>query len=122
MMKWLRNHFRPEFLNRIDDIILFRNLNKEQIKEIVNIQLCDLKKRMAEQKMSLNVSEEVKEILADKGFDPVYGARPLKRAIQKYLQDPISIKILEEEFSEGDHIRVEKNGTGDSFIFKKSAQ
>ncbi len=118
----LRNHFRPEFINRIDDIILFRNLNKEQIKEIVNIQLRDLKKRMAERKMSLSVSEEVKDTLAEKGFDPVYGARPLKRAIQKYLQDPISIKILEDEFGDGDHIQVEKNGTGDSFIFKKSAQ
>lgn len=118
----LRNHFRPEFINRIDDIILFRNLNKEQIKEIVNIQLRDLEKRMAERKMSLSVSEAVKDTLAEKGFDPVYGARPLKRAIQKYLQDPISIKILEEEFGDGDHIRVEINGTGDSFIFKKSAQ
>ena len=116
----LRNHFRPEFLNRIDDIILFRNLSREQIKEIVDVQLTDLRKRLAERRMTLHLSDAVKGVLAEKGYDPVFGARPLKRAVQKYLQDPISMKILEEYFVDGDDISVETNGTSDKFIFKKS--
>jgi len=115
----LRNHFRPEFLNRIDDIVLFRNLSRERIKEIVEVQLTDLRKRLAEKRMTLHLSEKVKDVLAEKGYDPVFGARPLKRAVQKYLQDPISMKILEEVFGDGDDITVETNGTSDKFIFKK---
>jgi len=115
----LRNHFRPEFLNRIDDIVLFRNLSRERIKEIVEVQLTDLRKRLAEKRMTLQLSEKVKDVLAEKGYDPVFGARPLKRAVQKYLQDPISMKILEEVFDDGDDIAVDINGTSDKFIFKK---
>jgi len=115
----LRRHFRPEFLNRIDDIVLFRNLSRERIKEIVEVQLTDLRKRLAEKRMTLHLSEKVKEVLAEKGYDPVFGARPLKRAVQKYLQDPISMKILEEVFDDGDDITVDTNGTSDKFIFKK---
>ena len=115
----LRNYFRPEFLNRIDDIVLFRNLSRERIKEIVEVQLTDLRKRLAEKRMTLHLSKKVKDVLAEKGYDPVFGARPLKRAVQKYLQDPISMKILEEGFSEGDDITVETNGASDKFIFKK---
>jgi ATP-dependent Clp protease ATP-binding subunit ClpB len=113
----LKNHFRPEFLNRIDDVILFRSLQIDQIKEIADIQLNHLKKRLAEKKISLTLSEDVKEALANKGYDPVYGVRPLKRAIQKYLQDPLSMKILEGEFVEGDQITVNKNGSNEKFIF-----
>ena len=116
----LRNHFRPEFLNRIDDIVLFRNLSRERIKEIVEVQLTDLRKRLAEKRMTLHLSEKVKDVLAEKGYDPVFGARPLKRAVQKYLQDPISMKILQEDFGDGDDIAVEINGISDKFIFKKS--
>jgi ATP-dependent Clp protease ATP-binding subunit ClpB len=117
----LRNHFRPEFLNRIDDIVLFRNLSREQIKEIVDVQLTDLRKRLAEKRMTLHLSDAVKSVLAEKGYDPVFGARPLKRAVQKYLQDPISMKILEEEFVDGDAIQVETDGATDKFIFKKAS-
>jgi len=117
----LRNHFRPEFLNRIDDIVLFRNLSRERIKEIVEVQLTDLRKRLAEKRMTLHLSEKVKDVLADKGYDPVFGARPLKRAVQKYLQDPISMKILEEVFDDGDDIAVDTNGTSEKFVFKKSS-
>ena len=116
----LRNHFRPEFLNRIDDIVLFRNLSRERIKEIVEVQLGDLRKRLADKRMTLELSEAVKDVLAEKGYDPVFGARPLKRAVQKYLQDPLSMKILEEEFADGDAIRVDVNGTGEHFEFKKT--
>lgn len=117
----LRNHFRPEFLNRIDDIVLFRNLSRERIKEIVEVQLTDLRKRLAEKRMTLHLSDSVKDVLAEKGYDPVFGARPLKRAVQKYLQDPISMKILEEAFDDGDDIAVDTNGTSDKFIFKNSS-
>ncbi|GJL78079.1 MAG: chaperone protein ClpB [Nitrospinaceae bacterium] len=117
----LRNHFRPEFLNRIDDIVLFRNLSREQIKEIVEVQLTDLRKRLAEKRMTLHLSDAVKDVLAEKGYDPVFGARPLKRAVQKYLQDPISMKILEEDFIEGDDISAETNGASEKFVFKKSS-
>lgn len=117
----LRNYFRPEFLNRIDDIVLFRNLSRERIKEIVEVQLSDLRKRLAEKRMTLHLSETVKDVLAEKGYDPVFGARPLKRAVQKYLQDPISMKILEEVFDDGDDIAVDTNGTSDKFVFKKTS-
>jgi ATP-dependent Clp protease ATP-binding subunit ClpB len=117
----LRNHFRPEFLNRIDDIVLFRNLSRERIKEIVEVQLTDLRKRLAEKRMTLQLSEKVKDVLAEKGYDPVFGARPLKRAVQKYLQDPISMKILEEAFDDGDDIAVDVNGSSDKFVFEKTS-
>ncbi len=114
----LRNHFRPEFLNRIDDIVLFKNLSRERIKEIVDVQVADLRARLADKRMTLTLSDSVKDVLAEKGYDPVFGARPLKRAVQKYLQDPISLKILEEQFADGDRILVDTNGGG-HFVFKK---
>ena len=115
----LRNHFRPEFLNRIDDIVLFKNLSRDQIQDIVDVQLKDLRKRLAERNMSLELSDKVKEMLAEKGYDPVFGARPLKRAIQKYMQDPLSMKILQGDFLDGDKIEVNTSGENDSLIFRK---
>ena len=116
----LRTYFRPEFLNRIDDIVIFRNLTREQIKDIVEIQMAHLRKLLAEKRMTLTLSDGVKEVLAEKGYDPVFGARPLKRVIQKYLQDPLSMKVLLEEFVEGDSITVDRIGTTDAFMFKKA--
>ncbi|MFQ5672681.1 MAG: ATP-dependent chaperone ClpB [Nitrospinales bacterium] len=116
----LRNHFRPEFLNRIDEIVIFNSLGRAQIKEIVEIQMGDLRRRLAEKKMTLSLSDAVKESLARRGYDSVYGARPLKRAIQKYLQDPLSLHILREKFVEGDHIHIVTNGSEDSFVFEKA--
>ncbi len=115
----LRNYFRPEFLNRIDDIIVFRNLTREQTASIVEIQLGYLRERLAERRMTLSLSGEATQTLADKGYDPVFGARPLKRAIQKYLQDPLAMKILEEEFYDGDSIRCEIENN--RFVFKKAS-
>ena len=115
----LRNHFRPEFLNRIDDIVLFKNLRRDQIHDIVDVQLKELRKRLSERSMSLELSNKVKEMLAEKGYDPVFGARPLKRAIQKYMQDPLSMKILQGDFLDGDKIEVNLNDQNDSLIFKK---
>jgi ATP-dependent Clp protease ATP-binding subunit ClpB len=116
----LRSQFRPEFLNRIDDIVIFRNLTRDQIKSIVDIQVDDLRKRLAERNITLDLTEETKILLAEKGYDPAFGARPLKRVVQKYIQDPCSRKILEEEFGDGDHIQVEVSG--DTLTFSRQGK
>ena len=97
----LRGHFRPEFLNRVDDLIIFHPLSKDELRAIVTIQLKRLYKLLADQKIALHVSESAIDYVADKGYDPVYGARPLKRAIQRELENPIATKILENTFVEG---------------------
>ena len=117
----LRDYFRPEFLNRVDDIVLFRNLTREQIKNIVDVQLENLQKRLAEKNMSIELDDKVRDVLAQKGYDPAFGARPLKRAMQKYIHDPFSMKILQGEFSDGDQVKVNLNGSKDIFIFEKVA-
>ncbi len=101
VMDALRNTFRPEFLNRIDETVLFNSLGREEIKRIVDIQLGLLRRRLADSKITLELTDQARGLLADIGFDPVYGARPLKRAIQHYVQDPISMKILEGGITEG---------------------
>ena len=103
----LKATFRPEFLNRVDEIVIFHPLTREQIREIVGIQLDHLEKLVRAQGYTLEVSEEAQEYLAEEGFDPDYGARPLKRTIQKQLQDPLALAILSGEFKVGDTIRVE---------------
>ena len=100
----LKSQFRPEFLNRVDEIVIFNTLGVEQIKAIVGIQLEHLTKRLADRKIALDVTEAAKEELAIAGFDPTYGARPLKRTIQRKIQDPLAIKILDGEFHDGDRI------------------
>jgi ATP-dependent Clp protease ATP-binding subunit ClpB len=108
----LRQHFRPEFLNRVDDIILFQRLTEAQLEEIVEIQLRRLERTLAERRVSLELSPAAKRRLAREGFDPVYGARPLKRAIQRLLQNPLSMKMLEGEIGEGGRVRVEVGEEG----------
>ena len=115
----LREHFKPEFLNRIDEVIVFNNLNKEQIIQIVSIQIDILKKRLKGKKIDLEVTTPVREFLASKGYDPHYGARPLKRVIQKYIQDPLALQILEGVFNEGDKIETEFDMKGEKIFFKK---
>ena len=111
VMDALRQHFRPEFLNRVDEIIIFDRLNEEELKKIVEIQLHRLTKRLEQQKITLELSDAAKALVAREGYDPVYGARPLKRAIQKFILDPLSLDILEGKVHEGQTIRVdEKNG------------
>jgi ATP-dependent Clp protease ATP-binding subunit ClpB len=106
----LRNHFRPEFLNRVDDIIVFRPLSREDLAEIVDIQLHHLERLLAGRHLRLEVTPEARQFLADRGYDPVYGARPLKRVIQRELQNPIALEVLEGTFREGDIVRVEREG------------
>jgi ATP-dependent Clp protease ATP-binding subunit ClpB len=117
VMSVLREHFRPEFLNRVDDVIVFRPLSKEQLARIVDIQLAGLRKRLAERKITLEVSDAAQELLAERGWDPVYGARPLKRAIQRMLQDRLAMQLLAGEFAEGDTVKVDVE-KGD-LVFRK---
>ena len=107
----LRDHFRPEFLNRIDEIVVFDALGKEQLAEIAELQLERLRARLAERKLSLELTDAAKEVLAEAGWDPTYGARPLKRALQRLVENPLAQRLLEGEFAEGDTIRVDaENG------------
>jgi ATP-dependent Clp protease ATP-binding subunit ClpB len=106
----LRTSFRPEFLNRIDEIIVFHSLTREQMRQIIDIQLRSLMKRLEERKIKVELSEAAKDHLIAEGYDPTYGARPLKRAIQREVLDPLAIRVLEGEFHEGHHIRVDAVG------------
>ena len=117
VLESLRSHFRPEFLNRVDDIIIFHSLSLEHLKGIIEIQLAGLRKRLSERKLSITLTDNVKELLAKEGFDPTYGARPLKRAIQRVIQDPLALKLLAGEFGEGDTIAVDAVKGG--MVFRK---
>jgi ATP-dependent Clp protease ATP-binding subunit ClpB len=110
IQKSLRGHFRPEFLNRVDETIVFARLGQNQIKKIVELQLNILAVRLEQKSISLNVSEKAKDLLARHGYDPVYGARPLKRSIQSLVQDPIAMRLLQGEAKEGDTIKVDAQG------------
>jgi ATP-dependent Clp protease ATP-binding subunit ClpB len=103
----LRETFRPEFLNRIDEVVRFEPLTREQLAEIVDLQLGRLRERLAERKLDLEVTDAAKELLAEEGWDPAYGARPLKRAIQRLLENPLALELLEGRFAEGDTVRVD---------------
>ena len=107
VLEALRSHFRPEFLNRVDDIILFHTLSRSELRQIISIQLKRVQKLLAEQKITLELSPASQDYLVDVGYDPVYGARPLKRAIQRELENPLATKILENTFTEGDTIKVD---------------
>ena len=109
-MEALRGHFRPEFLNRIDEIIIFDRLTAEELKGIVDIQLQRVRKRLEAKGLFLRMTPEATALVADHGFDPLYGARPLKRAIQHDLLDPLSLKLLEGDFPEGTEIVVREKG------------
>ena len=111
VMAELDRIFRPEFLNRIDDVILFGSLTREHIKAIVAIQINHLRQRLQERQMHIELSDAAQTFLADQGYDPVYGARPLKRAIQRHLQDALAMTILQGQFDEGDTIHVTSDGT-----------
>jgi ATP-dependent Clp protease ATP-binding subunit ClpB len=119
VMEALRRAFKPEFLNRVDDIIIFNPLAMEQIGRIVDIQLQRLERLLAERNMTLEITPEAKMVLAQEGFDPVYGARPLKRAIQKHIQNPMAMSVLEGRFHDGDHIVVTRAAEG-GLVFERA--
>jgi ATP-dependent Clp protease ATP-binding subunit ClpB len=113
----LRQHFKPEFLNRIDDIIVFRSLGQEEIAKIIDIQLESLRNHLADRKITLELSSAAREALFKEGYDPTFGARPLKRAIQKLMADPLALKILEGDIQSGDHVVADLDRSGD-FTFQ----
>jgi len=106
----LHRHFRPEFLNRIDDIIVFHRLGIKELKKVVDIQVATLAERLKAKGIELKLTEKAKDLLGRQGYDPVYGARPLKRVIQKLLQDPIALRMLQGELKEGETVSIEAQG------------
>ncbi len=117
VMAEVRKTFRPEFINRLDDIIVFHELSREQIGSIVELMIKDLQKRLSERKLNLELSDTARKWLADTGYDPTYGARPLRRAIERFVENPLASKILSGEYKEGETILVDL--TGDELTFKK---
>jgi ATP-dependent Clp protease ATP-binding subunit ClpB len=115
IMEALRLHFKPEFLNRVDDILIFQRLTKEQLRQIVGLQVTRLARLLEERQLSLQLTDKARDFLAEAGYDPVYGARPLRRAIQRYLQDKLAPMLLEGQFKEGDTIVVDGNEDGLTF-------
>ncbi len=120
VMEALRAHFRPEFLNRVDEVILFRQLGRDEIGHIVEVQLERVKKLLAERRITLDLTDEAKRLLAEKGYDPHYGARPLKRVIQRMVQDPLATAILRGEFPDGAKISVDARLSGEALEFRRA--
>jgi ATP-dependent Clp protease ATP-binding subunit ClpB len=114
----LRDRFRPEFLNRVDEIVEFKPLSRDQIAEIVELQLARLRERLAERGITLELTDAAKEALAEAGWDPAYGARPLKRAIQRLIENPLALRLLDREFADGETIRVD--GEDGELTFEKT--
>jgi ATP-dependent Clp protease ATP-binding subunit ClpB len=120
VLETLHGHFKPEFLNRVDDIIIFHPLGKEQLVKIVDLRLEDLRRLLADRKISLELTDSAKELLFTEGYDPNFGARPLKRAIQKLVQDPLALKILDGAVLHGDHVVVDSDKKTGKMTFKVS--
>jgi ATP-dependent Clp protease ATP-binding subunit ClpA len=115
----LKRTFNPEFLNRIDEVVMFHPLSLEHIVQIVDIQIERLNKQLIEKGLTIEVDEEAKHWLAEKGYDPAYGARPLKRVIQKYIEDPMSEEVVRGRFKEGGIVEVKRSGDELAFSLKK---
>ncbi|MCX7853446.1 MAG: AAA family ATPase, partial [Caldilineales bacterium] len=115
VMEALRASFRPEFLNRIDEIVIFHSLTREHLYQIVDIQLERLRKLLAERRITLEVTQAAKDLLIAEGYEPAFGARPLKRVIQRRLQDPLALDILRGEIRDGDHVIADRGG--DEIVF-----
>jgi ATP-dependent Clp protease ATP-binding subunit ClpC len=111
----VRKTFRPEFINRIDDIIVFHELSEEQLAEVVSLLIKDLQKRLADRKLAIQITEAARSWLVKVGYDPTYGARPLRRAIEQYLENPLANRLLKGEFNEGDTVLVDVGPDGLSF-------
>jgi len=119
VLELLRQTFKPEFLNRVDDVIIFRPLSAQDIERIVDLQLARVEKLLADRKLTLEVTPAAKQLIVSDGYDPVYGARPLKRAIQRLLQNPLALAVLEGEYQEGERIRVDRAKDGNSLAFQR---
>src|SRR6059036_492579 len=119
VLELLRQTFKPEFLNRVDDVIIFRPLSSEDIARIVDLQIARVERLVAERKLRLEVTPGAKQLIVAEGYDPVYGARPLKRSIQRLLQNPLALAVLEGQYVEGDRIRVDRAKDGNSLTFQR---
>jgi ATP-dependent Clp protease ATP-binding subunit ClpB len=111
----LREHFRPEFLNRIDDVVVFHPLGEEQLTHIIDLRLADLEKMLADRKIVITLTPAARKAIFKAGYDKAYGARPLKRAIQRLVQDPLAVKILDGSVRHGDHVKVDAAKSGLTF-------
>jgi len=118
VMTALRGHFKPEFLNRVDDVILYQQLQREQIRHIVELQLDRVGRLLREKRLELSLTDDAKDLLAERGFDPTYGARPVKRIIQRLVQDPLAMRILEGDFPEGSRIEAFPSADGEALDFR----
>ncbi|HXF94588.1 MAG TPA: ATP-dependent chaperone ClpB [Gemmatimonadales bacterium] len=119
VLELLRHTFKPEFLNRVDDVIIFRPLGPAEIERIVDLQIARVAQLLAERKLTLEITPAAKQLIVAEGYDPVYGARPLKRAIQRLLQNPLALAVLEGEYAEGDRVRVDRARDGTSLTFER---
>jgi len=111
----LKNHFRPEFLNRVDERIIFHSLSKKDLLSIVDIKIDDLRDKLSDRNLNISVTDQAKEEIMELGYDPTYGARPINRVIQKYLKDPLAMKLLEGEIKEESTVEIDYK---DKFIFE----
>jgi len=116
----LHLHFKPEFLNRIDEIIIFRRLEKEDLRKIIDIQLNAIAKRLSEKQITVSLTDKAKDFIAEQGYEPSFGARPLKRALQTYILNPLSAKIISGEFMEGTAVKIDVSKTSEGLVFKKA--
>jgi ATP-dependent Clp protease ATP-binding subunit ClpB len=119
MLEALRANFRPEFLNRVDEVIVFSSLTREEIARIVDIQIARTAKRLADRGIALTLSDAARERLAEEGYDPTYGARPLKRVIQQRILDPLALQVLQGQFHDGDTVEVDTDASG--YTFRRAA-
>jgi ATP-dependent Clp protease ATP-binding subunit ClpB len=122
VMEALRAHFKPEFLNRVDEVILYHQLGREHIERIVDIQLERVRKLLADRRIQIEFTPEAKRLLAEKGYDPHYGARPLKRVIQRMVQDPLAMQVLEGRFPEGSKVLADARLSGEALEFRPAGQ
>ncbi|GAI14843.1 unnamed protein product, partial [marine sediment metagenome] len=118
----MKKTFRPEFINRIDEIIVFHQLTEEQLRNIVDLMVKDLKGRLADRKLNIELSDKAKSWLVKEGYDPLYGARPLRRAIERYVENPLSAKLLRGEFGQGDTVMVDLGDDGLTFTVRAGAK
>jgi len=121
VMAEVRATFRPEFVNRVDEIVVFEPLGREEIAEIVEIQLRGLERRLAERKLHVTLTDAAREYLAEKGYDPTFGARPLKRLIQREVQDQLAMELLSGNVLEGDEVTIDRGADGLEFRVRQSA-
>ena len=122
VMTEVKKLFRPEFLNRLDEIIVFHELTEEQLRNIVDLMIKDLQIRLAERKLDIELTEKAKSWLSKEGYDPVFGARPLRRVIERYVENPLSSQVLRGELKEGDTVRVDLGKDGLTFKKKVPAK